>query len=52
MLLITSKGGAGNAVATVVVAEWENAVDWNTLRVELDRGYVAALVDVGEAQVL
>ena len=30
----------GNAVATVVVAGWENALDRNRLKEELDRGYV------------
>lgn len=34
----------GNAVATVVVAAWENAVDRSTLSTELDRGYVPAEV--------
>lgn len=30
----------GNAVATVVVARWEKALDMNRLRMELDSGYV------------
>ena len=30
----------GNAVATVVVARWEKALDANRLRTELDNGYV------------
>lgn len=35
----------GNAVATVVVAAWENALDRPTLLAELDRGYVAEAVE-------
>ncbi len=36
----------GNAVATVVVAGWERAVDRTTLLAELDRGYVPAPIAV------
>lgn len=36
----------GNAVATVVVAGWENAVDRDTMLGELDRGYVPAGIGV------
>jgi aerobic C4-dicarboxylate transport protein len=32
---------AGNAIATVVVAGWENALDRDKLKIELDRGYIA-----------
>jgi aerobic C4-dicarboxylate transport protein len=31
----------GNAVATLVVARWENALDRTRLKVELDAGYRA-----------
>jgi aerobic C4-dicarboxylate transport protein len=31
----------GNSVATIVVAAWENALDRNRLKSELDNGYVA-----------
>ena len=30
----------GNAIATVVVARWEKALDADRLRMELDNGYV------------
>ena len=42
----------GNAVATVVVGSWENAVNRTTLFAELDRGYAATPVHLSEVQAL
>jgi aerobic C4-dicarboxylate transport protein len=41
----------GNSVATIVVAAWENALDRNRLKRELDNGYVASAGDAEPVRV-